>query len=448
MTTTPPTGRISEFSRLFFPVLLITFSTSIYLLVEKLILGRVSVVAMEAAVTVAYVCQIFQISSIALAMMAQVFIAKQHGAHDLKSMGPGIWQFIWFSLLSTLITVPVGMVYGNYYLNGMSVKEIALPYLTFLLFINFLYPLGAALSCFYIGQGKTLLVLFSTIASQLVKIALAYALIPSWGSQSPTLGLLGAAISTFVAQASFCLALFWVFTHRKHAEKYQSRTWRFQPKLFWENIHPGLLRAINRILNVTCWTSIAHLMALKGEMYLLNLSIGGAIFLFLPFLSDATCQTQTVIVSRILGAKQYFQLWGAFRLGTLWSLAFIALVSIPLLVFPLPIYQYLFPNIHLEPAMVRQVFLGLWTSFVFYALVFVPIGYILAFKDMYFSLFMGAFNWVNGYLLMYIAIEKVGISAEYFWLVLSLMHGTTLILYTLRARMLCSRVLTPTRVKA
>ena len=55
--------------------------------------------------------------------------------------------------------------------------------------------------------------------------------------------------------------------------------------------------------------------------------------------------------------------------------------------------------------------------------------YILAFKDTKFSLFMGTLNWINGFLLMYISIEVVKIPADQFWLVLSLMHAITALLY-------------------
>jgi hypothetical protein len=41
--------------------------------------------------------------------------------------------------------------------------------------------------------------------------------------------------------------------------------------------------------------------------------------------------------------------------------------------------------------------------------------------------------------LMYIALEKVGITAGQFWLVHSLMHGSTALLYFLRTRYLTAK---------
>ena len=124
---------------------------------------------------------------------------------------------------------------------GKSV-EIALPYFYFLAAINFLYPLGITLTCFYVGRGKTFLILLSTIGLQLLKIALAYLFIFGWGNWIPSFGILGGAISTAIAHGSFCLFLFFLFLSKPNALLLDTRNWKFKPKLFWECIHPGLLR--------------------------------------------------------------------------------------------------------------------------------------------------------------------------------------------------------------
>lgn len=434
------TGKFSDLLRLFFPILLMTFSNCIFLLVEKVMVARISTQAMEAAVNVAYACLIFQGPCIALAMMAQVWVGRWFGGKELKAIGPGIWQFIWFSFLSMLITFPCSLLYGHFYFRGTAIEAIALPYFYFLISINFLYPLGAALTCFYVGQRKTSLVLFATIGSQLLKLGLAFILIFGWGA-IPSLGLMGGALSTFIAQGIYCLLLFVLFLKAKQAETYHSRYWHFKPRLFWEYISPGLLRAMNRILNFTCWAAIAHLMTLKGGDYLLVLSIGGTLNLFLPFLGDAVGQAHTTIVSNILGSQRYSLLSKAFRSGVLLVSCVLAVVSAPLLLFPSATFHFLFPTIAMGDPLIRLVLLGVWVSFAFFTFTYLPISYILAFKDMKFSLFMGCFSWLNGYLFMYIAIVVVEIPADLFWLVLSFSHCTTALLYLWRMKWLRSKVI-------
>jgi Na+-driven multidrug efflux pump len=433
-------GKFKEFATLFFPVLGMAFSSCLFLLVEKILLARLSISEMEAAISVAYVCQIFQLTCVTLVMMAQVSVARWFGAKEWGEIGPGIWQFIWFSLLSTALTVPLGIAYGNYFFANTSIRELALPFFYLSMAISFLYPLGATLSCFYLGRGKTHLVLFATIGSQALKVALAIPLILGWGSWIPSLGLFGGWLSTLIAQGVLCLLLFFRFLKQKNRALYNSHIWIFRPRLFWDLIQPGLLRAGSRILNVTCWVSVARLMTAKGGDYLEVLSLGGALSLFLPFFGDAICQAQTIITSQILGAKKLYLLKKVFLYGFSLSIIFMLLTAIPLVLFPKFTFAHLFPSLNVDPLLVDRTFFGVWVSFVFYTLGYVGVSYILAFKDMTFVFLMGCFNWVNGYLLMYIAIEKVGIGADQFWLVHSLMHGSTMLIYFLRARFLLQRV--------
>lgn len=429
-------GGIWELLILFLPLLGTAFANYIFLLVEKIYLARISVQAMESAVNVAYVCQIFQGSTMALTMMAQVFVGRWYGAKEYQMVGPGIWQFIWFSFVSMLITVPATILYGKWYFQGTAIETIAMPYFYLLVGSNFLYPLGVALSSFYFGQGKTRLVLLGSLASQVLKIVLGYLLIFGLGRWIPSFGLIGGGISTVIAQGGFCILLASNFLNRRHAALFDSWNWHFKLSLFWKCVHPGLLRSLNRISSFLSWASIAHLMTTRGGEHLLVLSIGGSIFLFLPFLSEAICQAQTTIVSQLLGAKHYALLGRAFRSVFLLVLALIGLSAIPFVLFPDQTEQLLFPGIELGGGL-QKVFLGIWVCFAFSSFCSIPISYVLAFKDMQFSFAMGLVNWLNGYLLMYWVVETIQIPASDFWLALSVMHATTAAAYLWRMKKLC-----------
>ncbi|MBS0622459.1 MAG: hypothetical protein JSR80_05840 [Verrucomicrobia bacterium] len=428
-------GELSQLLLLFFPLLGTAFSSYLFLLLEKIFLARLSAEAMEVAVNAAYVCQIFQGSTTALAMMTQVFVGRWYGANTPHAIGPGVWQFIWFSFFSMVITVPGSLLLGKWYFQGTGIEEIARPYFYLLLGGSFLYPLGMTLSSFYLGLGRIRLVLLSNLAVQCFKIALCYLLIFGWSHWVPPLGLIGGAVSGILAQGFFCLFLGGIFISSRYATLFHSRKWHFQPRLFWECMRPGLLRAINRISNLLSWASITHLMVAQGGEYLLVLSIGGSVLFFLPCFNDALCQAQTTIVSQLLGAGKFFILHRAFRSGIVLVLGIIVLMSLPFVVFPSQTFHFLFPLIMLDQDL-QNVSLGIWTSFAFFTLNAIPLSYILAFKDMKFSLFMGLMNWVNGYLLMYFALEHLHIRPNEFWLVLSLMHATTWIAYYWRARKL------------
>lgn len=435
-------GGFKELLILFFPILLLVFSNYLFLLVEKLYLARLSIQAMEAAISAAYACQVMQVSCIAIVTMVQVWVGHWYGAKEWKSIGPGTWQFIWFSCLSMFVSVTFNLIYGSYYFRNTAVEEIVWPYFYFLTAINFLFPLAATFISFNLGLGKTRLILFTSIGTQLLKILFAYILIFGVEGWIPSLGLLGGAVSTLIAQGSFCLILFLVFLKPQFAELYHTHDWRFKPKLFWDCIQPGLVRGLSRISMLLSWASITHLMTSRGGDYLLALSIGGTISIFLPFLADATLQAQITILSNLLGAKNYHLLWKAFRSATFLAVINITIFAIPLLLFPNFTFQYFFPGVVFTDEVIQKLFLGVWLSFALFTFNFIPISYVLSFKDIKFMLFMGAFNWINGYLLMYIVIEWMNMPAEQFWTVLSLMHGSMGVLYVWRMRWLISRATT------
>ena len=175
-------------------------------------------------------------------------------------------------------------------------------------------------------------------------------------------------------------------------------------------------------------------MAIRGGQYLLVLSIGGSLFLFLPFLADALCQAQATIVSQLIGAERIQEIKSAFRSGYLLVLALCIIIAFPLLLFPLETFHSLFPEQVLNQTTIRFLFLGVFVSFACFIVSYIPISTVLAFKDMKFSVTMGIIGWINGFLLMYFFIEKLHIAADQFWLALSFMHASNALLYYFRSR--------------
>jgi len=425
---------------LFLPLVGTTFSNYLFSLLEKLFLTRVSEKAMEAAVNGTYACQIFQISFIALVMMAQVSVARWHGAREQTKIGPGVWQFIWVSILSLFITIPGNLCYGMWYFRGTEIETTALPYFYLLTSLNFLYPLGASLSCFFLGQGKTRFVFLATLGDQILKVSLSYLLIFGLGSWIQPMGILGGAIANLSSQGFLCLLLFLIFIRKKHREIYHSHKWKLQPLLFWNCIRPGLFRALNRAFAVASWGLIAHLMVARGGNFLLILSLGGSLTLFLPFLFEAIYQAQTIVISQLAGANQSSLFSRVSRASLILVSSGIALVGIPLVGFSSLTFSWLFPNVTLDLNSIRILFFGVWLWFASFTLAAIPLSFIFAFRDMKFHFYVGCIFWPIDYLLMYFFIEKIQIQPNLFWITLAIVQMSHVIpIYFWRMAVLCKR---------
>lgn len=431
-------GEGRDLISLFFPVLLFSFSSYFFLFIEKLFLARVSVEVLDAAISVVGVCQIFQASMVSLVMMLQVHVGRWSGAGDHKQIGPGVWQLIWFSFLSMLVTVPCSLWYGSAYFQGTFIESLALPYFYFFVATNFLYPLSATFTCFYFGQGKKLFVVVATLISQVLKLCFAYIFIFGVGEWIPAYGLLGGAVSTLIAQLGFCGVLFYKFFSQKNHTLFNTREWRFHPRLFWECIHPGLLRMFNRLSNFFCWAETARLMIGRGESYALVLSIGTSLFLFLEFLASAICQANITVVSQLLGAKKYEALKKSVYPVTVLSLILTIPFAAVLFFFPTALCHYLFPTVAFSSLEITAIFNGLGFCFLFFTMGFIPTSYVLVFKDMRFILWMGAVSWIIFYLPIYIALEFFQMSPAQFWFIRGLGLGLSMFFYYLRMRKLCA----------
>lgn len=416
---------------LFLPLAIITFSTNLFPTIEKILLALLSKEDMEASLSAYYAVQIFQMSAVSLVMMAQVYVGSWYGEKKWNLIGPGIWQFIWFSIFSIVIILPLGYFYGNFYFKGTVIEDIALPYYYFLLVISFLFPIGGALTCFFLGQGKTTLVFIVTLVCHFIKLPLGYILIFGW-KWVPSLGIMGGALSIFITQLGLCTTLLFNFLNKKNHRLYRTRDWRFNWSLFWECIQPGILRAINRLLTVANWGAITYLMTQGGEHHLLVLSIGGTLILLTTFFGEAICMTQMTVISQILGSKNYASLYSAFVPSIILTTGFAIVLSICLLIFPNWTFLHLFSSITLDHSTIRLIFTGIWCCSTFWIFSFIPIGYILAFKDTYFSLIMGFVNWIVGFFFIYICIEVYQVSYVYFWFLFSFLHVTAALLYSLR----------------
>jgi multidrug resistance protein, MATE family len=423
---------------LFLPIALMTFSTYLFPIVEKILLASLSKEDMEASLSAFYAVQIFQLAWVSLAMMAQVFVGSWYGEKKWNMIGPGIWQFIWFSLFSLAITLPFGYLYGKFYFKGTVIEEIVLPYYFSLLAMSFLFPLGGALTCFFLGRGKTFLIFIATLICHFIKLPIGYALIFGW-KWIPSLGLMGGALSIFMTQLGFCIVLLFVFLNRENHQLYHTREWGFKWPFFWECIQPGVLRALNRLLSMANWGAITYLMTKGGETHLLILSIGGTLALLTTFFGEAICMAQMTIVSQILGSKKYHSLYSSFRPGIIMATIAILILSVNLLIFPNWTFQMLFPTIILDPPTVRLIFTGVWAFSACCIFSFLPISYVLAFKDTYFSLLMGFVNWITGFLFIYIFIDILQVSADYFWLLLTFLYFTTALFYYLRTMWLIEK---------
>ncbi|HSX04080.1 MAG TPA: MATE family efflux transporter [Rhabdochlamydiaceae bacterium] len=424
-----PASSLRELLYLSSPLILSFFSASFMGFCSRLFLSHYSLDALQGCTCAIYLCTLFQHPCMKLAASAQVFVGLFKGSNTLDRIGEYIWQMIWFSFLSMILTIPLGLCFVPSFFEGSAIKQSGLSYFNVLLFANFLFPLGTALSCFYIGQGKTKIIFFTTFITHTINILLDLILIFGIKGVISPLGATGAAISTALSQAFFCFVLLILFLRKKERQAFGSGNYRFKWGSFWECTRTGFPRALARVFTLTAWAAIVHIMTFKGGDYLIVLSIGGTLMLLFSFINDGMLQGMITIASTLIGAKNYAGIWKMVRSSFLFLVITTLVLSIPYLLYP----EVTLSFFSLEPIndstlqLLKRSFLWLWIFFFCYGFCAIGLSLITASQDIYFYLSIIGFVWLTSYVPAHFSMNVWHWPADSIWLIMafdSLIFGT------------------------
>ncbi|MGH2613535.1 MAG: MATE family efflux transporter, partial [Rhabdochlamydiaceae bacterium] len=393
-----------------------------------------SLESLEGAIQAIYVLQIFQFPLINFANMAQTFIGKHLGAGEPKDVGPCIWQMGWISLLSTVLIVPLGMLAGSLFFKGTIGESSANIYFNLLLGSNFLFPLCAAFSSFYLAQGLTKFIIRTTFIAYGLNLVLDLILIFGISHVVPPLGILGAALSIVISRLLFCTILFVYFLKRPCRETYRTDQWKIDFSKIGHYIRICTPRAIGRTLALLAWALTSHFMAIKGGDYLLVLSIGGTVVLFCYFFADSLIQALTLIFSRCIGAKQYQKMWKSWRAGLLLVGIVNGGLSIPFLFFPDFILSFFFAQLPTESLMeyLRLSLYWIWGWVLLNSLAGLFLPFLLAVQDTFFYMTVMFLTVLTSAVPIYFFINRLNWAPDKFWLILVVEHFIILCLYSSR----------------
>lgn len=430
----PSKGSIYELLSLVLPIFIIVFAPCGVGFFERICLSRYSFETLEGSIQAIYILQIFQFPLINLANMTQAFLGKYLGAGKSEEAGPCVWQMGWISLLSMLVIVPLGILASWFFLKGVTGEKSATIYFYTLLGINFLYPLGAVLSSFYLAQGRRNFIIRPTLVAYGLNLVLDFVLIFGIPSVLPSLGILGAALSIVISRLVFCGILFTNFLRQSYREQYRTDQWRINFSKIWHYLRVCSPRAIGRVIGLLSWALTGHFMAIKGGDYLIVLSIGGTLILFSYFFTDSLIQALTLIFSRYIGAQQYQKIWKSWWAGFLLAGIVNAVLSIPLLFFPDLTISCFFGEVPIDPlrGLLRLSLCWIWSWIFFNSLagLFLPI--LLAVQDTFFYMVIVVMTLLTSVFPVYFFINQLNWAPDRFWLILMVEHFIILCLYALR----------------
>lgn len=268
------------------PLILSNGAISIQQFIDRMFLAWYSPDAMAAATPAGILS--FTVMSLFLntAAYSGTFVAQYYGAGRLERIGPVVWQTIYLSLASALLMLvfvplaePIFALAGH----APAVARLETSYFR-ILSLGALFPiLGAGLSGFYAGQGRTWPVMWVNLEITGLNVLLDYWLIFG-GLGLPALGIRGAAIATVTATASGTAIMTLLILARRNRHVYRLQRRRLDFELLRRIIRYGVPSGLQVLIDVAGFTVFVMLIGRMGMQNLAatNIALNVNMLAFMP----------------------------------------------------------------------------------------------------------------------------------------------------------------------
>ncbi len=276
MMNTESQGHYRTVLKVSLPLVISLSSTMIMEFTDRVFLANYSLDAIAAAMPAGLAALLFITFFVGIASYLNVFIAQYIGAGLYDRVGPAMWQGIYFSILAAFMLASLCFVAEPlFHISGHppQVRQLEAVYFQVLLAGAGINVLGATLSSFYTGRGKTFPVMIIHIFGAVINIPLDYALINGvW--IFPELGIFGAGIATVTSWAVVALLFVGIIFSKKNDSMYgvvKSR--KFDKKIFSRLIKFGAPGSIQFSMDIFAFTVFIFMVGRIGTTELAVTSI-------------------------------------------------------------------------------------------------------------------------------------------------------------------------------
>ena len=287
------------------PMVVSQASDSIMMFVDRVFLSRVGEIELSASM--AGGLTMFMLSSLFIGTVGYVtaIVAQYYGAKRYNQCGEATFQSILIALFCYPILLALSPLVRHFFvLAGHAPRQIELGYLYFqtLIFGSVFLILRYALAGFFLGIGRTTVVMVANFAGMLINIPANYVLV--FGKLGfPALGLQGAAIGTILGNATIFLILLLFYLRGSNRTQFNTnRSLRFRRQIMRRLLRFGIPAGFEMFLSVTAFNLFVQFMHSYGTdvAAAVTITFNWDIVAFIPMLgmSHAT----TALVGQNIGA--------------------------------------------------------------------------------------------------------------------------------------------------
>ena len=313
------------------PMIISQASDTIMLFVDRLFLSRLGGEYLAASMSGGL--SQFMVSSFFVGTIGYVtaVVAQYFGAGRREKCAEAVFQAVLLSIISYPVILAASPLMKLFFSAvGQSPLQVELAYTYFhaLIFGVVFVVLRNALAGFFIGIGRTTMVMIANFAGMLVNLPVNYLLI--YGKFGfPALGLRGAAIGTICGNAVIFLILAGFYFSRRNREEFSThKTLVFRPAILRTLLKYGIPAGIEMLLNVAAFNLFVQLMHTYGTgvAAAVTVAFNWDVVAFLPMLGMGHAVTS--LVGQNVGAGDLDEAKNSTYTGlkTAWLYSFVMVI--------------------------------------------------------------------------------------------------------------------------
>lgn len=436
-----PVGSLREIMTVSWPLVLGLLSNSLMMFADRLFLANYSLTSLSAAVTSGIAGVMLSILPFVVAGMSEVFVGRLNGEQRFSEIGRSVWQMIWFALM----TGPLFMVFSRaltpILFYGSPLLDLEAAYFVTVSDFNMFWCLSMALMGFYIGIGKSQIVMWATIFGNGLNILLDYLLIFGIGP-FPEMGIDGAALATGLSAIFIAVTLSIGFLSSANHKTYGTRESKFILSLFKEEVFIGIPAGLSRFIEMLAIVVFLRAVSFSGSENLTIVAIVQSVFVLVAFCTEGLSKAVTAIVSNLIGASEFSKIGAVLRAACMQHLILFLLFSAGLYFFSHEIIgifvsaeeSYLLTD---ERFLSATSFALFWMClfFLFDGFCWILFGQLMAAEDTRFLLFASILqNWIVNVIPTLIGLFYFGWGAKEAWMILGLSAFMNMIIMYWRYR--------------
>lgn len=436
-----PVGSLKEIMTVSWPLVLGLLSNSLMMFADRLFLANYSLSSLSAAVTGGIAGVMLSILPLVVAGMSEVFVGRLNGEGKPDQIGKSVWQMIWFAIATGPLFMFLSRALTPLLFYGSPLIEQEAAYFITISDFNMFWCLSMALMGFYIGIGRSKIVMWVTIFGNGLNIFLDYLLIFGIGP-FPEMGIEGAALATGIASICIASILAIGFLSSANHKVYNTRNFAFISSLFKEGIQIGIPAGLSRFVEMLAIVVFLRAVAFSGPENLIIASIVQSIFLLFVFCTEGLSKAVTAIVSNLIGAREFSKIGSVMRAACLQHLILFLFFATGIYFFSHEVIgifvsneeAYLLSDGRFVAATLFALF-WMCVFFLFDGFCWILFGQLMAAEDTRFLLFASFLqNWVANVIPTLIGLLYLGWGAEQAWMILGFSAFVNMIIMYMRYR--------------